>query len=49
MILYWFGHAPLARLGDAKGDIVIMGWQLPQSFIWPTGERHFPDPNRQMN
>lgn len=42
LILYWFGHAPLAHLGDAKGDIVIMGWKLPQAIMWPTGETsHF--------
>ena len=38
MILYWFGHAPLSLLGDAKGDLVIAGWKLPDSFLWPTGE-----------
>ena len=38
MILYWFGHAPLERLGDAKGDLVIQGWQMPDTFLWPTGE-----------
>jgi Protein of unknown function TPD sequence-motif len=38
MVLYWFGHAPLSRLGDAKGDVVIWGWDLPETFLWPTGE-----------
>ena len=38
MVLYWFGHAPLDRLGDAQGDIVIGGWELPDTFMLPTGE-----------
>ena len=38
MVLYWFGHAPLDRLGDARGDIVIGGWELPNTFMLPTGE-----------
>ena len=38
MILYWFGHAPLSRLGDANGDLVIQGWEMPHQFMWPTGE-----------
>jgi hypothetical protein len=38
MILYWFGHAPLSKLGDANGDLVIQGWELPDQFLWPTGE-----------
>jgi hypothetical protein len=38
MVLYWFGHAPLAKLGNAKGDLVIQGLQLPDTFLWPTGE-----------
>jgi hypothetical protein len=38
MVLYWFGHAPLDRLNDAKGDLVIQGWDMPDEFMWPTGE-----------
>jgi len=37
MILYWFGHAPLNRLGDAQGDVVITGWDIPETFKLPTG------------
>jgi hypothetical protein len=37
MILYWFGHAPLERLGNARGDICISA-NLPETFMWPTGE-----------
>jgi Protein of unknown function TPD sequence-motif len=37
MILYFFGHAPLSMLGDGNGDLVIMGWELPKTFMWPTG------------
>ncbi|KAG7336821.1 TPD sequence-motif-containing protein [Nitzschia inconspicua] len=37
MILYFFGHAPISLLGDANGDLVIMGWELPKRFMWPTG------------
>lgn len=48
MILYWFGHAPLDRLGDAKGDIVIQAWNVPNTFLWPTGELgHRPTPDRK--
>lgn len=39
LLLYWFGHAPIERLDDAQGDIVICGWDLPNEFILPTGER----------
>jgi hypothetical protein len=39
LVLYWFGHAPLNRLGDCQGDIVICGWQLPSAFMLPTGEK----------
>jgi hypothetical protein len=39
LVLYWFGHAPLNRLGDCQGDIVICGWQLPSAFLLPTGEK----------
>jgi uncharacterized membrane protein YqaE (UPF0057 family) len=36
MLLYWFGHAPM--LPDANGDLVICGWNLPETFLLPTGE-----------
>ena len=35
MILYWFGHAPHL---DANGDLVVVGWKLPETILWPTGE-----------
>lgn len=38
IVLYWFGHAPLEHLGDGHGSVVVMGWNLPDSFILPTGE-----------
>jgi CDAN1-interacting nuclease 1 len=38
LILYWFGHAPLERLGDVQGDICVLGWNLPSRFMLPTGE-----------
>jgi len=38
MVLYWFGHAPLERLGDGHGDVIVMGWNLPSSLMLPTGE-----------
>ena len=38
VVLYWFGHAPLDRLGDAQGDISIFGWEVPDKFMLPTGE-----------
>lgn len=38
MVLYWFGHAPLALLGNSQGDIVIASSDLPHSFMWPTGQ-----------
>jgi hypothetical protein len=40
MILYFFGHAPLSLLSDANtvnGDLIIMGWKLPDQFLWPDG------------
>jgi hypothetical protein len=43
MILYFFGHAPLSLLGDADGDLVIQGWDLPKSFMWPTGRLNDSD------
>ena len=36
LVLYWFGHAPRDRLGDAQGDISIVGWDLPLLFMLPT-------------
>mmetsp|Transcript_10955 Transcript_10955/g.32423 ORF Transcript_10955/g.32423 Transcript_10955/m.32423 type:complete len:211 (-) Transcript_10955:625-1257(-) len=38
IVLYWFGHAPIERLGDGHGDVVVMGWNIPESFMLPTGE-----------
>lgn len=38
MVLYWFGHAPLERLETSQGDVVMVGYELPKSFKWPTGE-----------
>jgi len=38
MILYWFGHGPLSKLENADGDLVIVGWKLPETILWPTGE-----------
>ncbi len=40
MVLYWFGHAPLSRLGDGHGDVVIWSGDLPDFFLMPTGEFH---------
>ncbi|KAL7543008.1 hypothetical protein ACHAWF_007299 [Thalassiosira exigua] len=38
LVLYWFGHAPLERLGDGRGDIVVAGRELPEMAMLPTGE-----------
>ena len=38
LVLYWFGHAPLSRLGDGHGDVVVVGGDLPDLFLMPTGE-----------
>jgi len=38
LLIYWFGHAPLGRLDDAQGDIVIASWDVPDQFMLPTGE-----------
>jgi len=38
LVLYWFGHAPIERLGDGHGDVVIAGWNVPTCFMLPTGE-----------
>jgi len=38
LLLYWFGHAPMERLDDFQGDIVICGWKLPDELLLPSGE-----------
>jgi CDAN1-interacting nuclease 1 len=38
LVLYWFGHAPVERLDDSQGDIVICGWKLPDELLLPSGE-----------
>mmetsp|Transcript_47133 Transcript_47133/g.69833 ORF Transcript_47133/g.69833 Transcript_47133/m.69833 type:complete len:339 (-) Transcript_47133:564-1580(-) len=38
VVLYWFGHAPLDRLGDGHGDVVVVGWDVPRYIMLPTGE-----------
>jgi len=40
LVLYWFGHAPLSRLGDGHGDVVIVGGDVPDVMMLPTGEVH---------
>ena len=39
-ILLRFGHAPLNRLGDSHGDVVIVGGDLPEMMLLPTGDVH---------
>jgi len=36
--LYWFGHAPVSKLENANGDLLIVGWKLPETILWPTGD-----------
>mmetsp|Transcript_36937 Transcript_36937/g.37241 ORF Transcript_36937/g.37241 Transcript_36937/m.37241 type:complete len:260 (-) Transcript_36937:731-1510(-) len=38
LILYWFGHAPIEMLGDGHGDVVLVGWNVPRHFMFPTGD-----------
>jgi len=38
LILYWYGHAPLDRLNNSYGDLVITGWNVPDEFMLPTGD-----------
>ena len=38
LVLYWFGHAPLSRLGDSHGDVTVFAGDLPELFLLPTGE-----------
>jgi hypothetical protein len=38
LVLYWFGHAPLERLDDVQGDVVVWRWKLPEEFMLPSGE-----------
>jgi len=38
LILYWFGHAPVDRLSDGHGDVLVTGWKLPDELMLPTGE-----------
>ena len=43
MIVYWFGHAPVSKLENVNGDLVIVGWKLPETILWPTGQvQHGP-------
>ena len=37
LVVYWFGHAPPDLLDDAKGDLAICGWALPNEFMLPDG------------
>ncbi|KAL3781260.1 hypothetical protein HJC23_012810 [Cyclotella cryptica] len=46
LVIYWFGHAPLSRLGDSHGDVLIRDG-LPDVFMLPTGE--FRRKNGQNN
>jgi len=48
MILYWFGHGPRSKLQNSNGDLVIVGWQLPETILWPTGEVHRGPRKNQM-
>jgi hypothetical protein len=48
LVIYWFGHAPLDRLGDAQGDLVIAGWDIPKAFMLPTGEVLRNNENKTM-
>lgn len=38
LIIYWFGHAPLDTLGNAHGDVIVIGWNLPKFLLLPTGD-----------
>jgi len=38
LVLYWFGHAPVERLGDGHGDVAVAGWDLPDFFLLPSGD-----------
>ena len=38
LVLYWFGHAPIERLDDGHGDVIIRGWTVPNEFMMPTGD-----------
>ncbi|KAL7522883.1 hypothetical protein ACHAWX_007617 [Stephanocyclus meneghinianus] len=40
LVIYWFGHAPLSRLGDSHGDVHITDG-LPDVFMLPTGELRY--------
>eukprot|EP00536_Pseudo-nitzschia_multiseries_P001752 jgi/Psemu1/181823/e_gw1.22.195.1 len=41
LILYWFGHAPVSKLENANGDLLIVGWKLPETILWPTGNEQY--------
>ena len=38
LVLYWFGHAPYARLDNGHGDVYVKGWEVPKEFMMPTGD-----------
>jgi len=44
MIVYWFGHAPIDKLSSSNGDISVVGWQLPEASMTPTGEKQYFKP-----
>ncbi len=38
LVLYWFGHAPLDRLDNGHGDVIVKAWNVPEEFMLPTSE-----------
>lgn len=37
LILYWYGHAPIERLSDGHGDVIVSAYRLPECIILPGG------------
>ena len=38
LVIYWMGHAVPDHLDEAHGDITIIGRDLPQKIMLPTGK-----------
>jgi len=38
LVLYWFGHAPIHRLGNGHGDVIVTEWKVPSELLLPTGD-----------
>lgn len=38
LVIYWMGHALCDYSDESQGDITILGWELPEKIMLPTGK-----------